>query len=143
MGSTLGPSLANAFLSYHEKNWLNSCLREFKPAFYRRYVDDIFVLFKSIDHLKYFPEFLNSCHINMSLSMETERQNKFSFLYIEVIREKGKFSTTVYCKPTLKVFYLLFVYLVWYAPLVYRCFRKYFVRIVILKTLLISLLKSF
>ena len=85
MGSPLGPSLANAFLSYHEKNWLNSCPQGFKPVFYRRYVDDIFVLFYSNDHLKYFQEFLNSCYINMSFSMETERQNKFSFLDIEVI----------------------------------------------------------
>ena len=87
MGSPLGPSLANAFLSYHEKNLLNSCPQGFKPVFYRRYVDDIFVLFYSNDHLKYFQEFLNSCQINMSFSMETERQNKFSFLDIEVIRK--------------------------------------------------------
>ena len=45
MGSPLGPSLANAFLSYHDKNWLNSCPQRFKPFFYRLYVDDIFVLF--------------------------------------------------------------------------------------------------
>ena len=100
MGSPLGPSLANAFLSYHEKNWLNSCPQGFKPVFYRRYVDDIFVLFKSNGHLKYFQEFLNSRHINMSFAMQTERQNNFSFLDIEVIREQGKFSTTIYCKPT-------------------------------------------
>ena len=36
----------------------------------------------------------------MSFSVETERQNKFSFLDIEVIREQGKFSTTIYYKPT-------------------------------------------
>ena len=34
MGSPLGPSLANAFLSYHEKNWLNSCPQGSKPVFY-------------------------------------------------------------------------------------------------------------
>ena len=33
MGSSLGPSLANVFLSYHEKNWLNNCLQGFKPVF--------------------------------------------------------------------------------------------------------------
>ena len=107
MGSPLGPSLANAFLSYHETNWLNSCPQGYKPVFYRRYVDDIFVLFKSNDHLKYFQELLNSRHINMSFSMQTERQNEFSFLDIEVIREQGKFSTTSYCKPTLSVVYYL------------------------------------
>ena len=36
----------------------------------------------------------------MSFSMETERQNKFSFFDIEVIRKQGKFSTTVYRKST-------------------------------------------
>ena len=36
----------------------------------------------------------------MSFSMEAERQNKFSFLDIEVIPEQGKFTTTTYCKPT-------------------------------------------
>ena len=100
MGSPLGPSLANAFLSYHEKNWLNSCPQGFKPVFYRRYVDDIFVLFKSNDHLKYFQEFLNSCHINTSFSMKVERQNKFYFLDVEVIREQFKFKTTIYDKST-------------------------------------------
>ena len=59
MGSPLVHSLANAFLSYHEKNWLNNCPQGFKPVFYQRYVDDIFVLFKSNDHVKYFQQFLN------------------------------------------------------------------------------------
>ena len=130
MGSPLGPSLANAFLSYHEKNWLNSCPQGFKPVFYRRYVDDIFVLFKSKDHLKYFQELLNSCHINMSFSMEPERRNKFSFLDIEVIPEQGKFLTTIYCKPTFSGVYSNFesflpsVYkLGMVYTLVYRCVR--------------------
>ena len=46
MGSPLGPILANIFLSYHEEKWLNKCPLEFKPSFYRRCVNDIFVLFK-------------------------------------------------------------------------------------------------
>ena len=93
MGSPVGPSVSNAFPSYHKKNWLNSCLQGFKLVFYRRYVDDIFILFKSNDHLK---DFLNSCHINMSFSMETEKENKSSFLDVEIIRKQGKFTTTIY-----------------------------------------------
>ena len=122
MGSPPGPSLANVFLSYHEKDWLNNCPQGFKPVFYRHYVDDIFILFKSNDHLKYFQDFLNSCHLNMSFSMETEKENKLSFLDVEVIREQGKFTTTIYRKPLLlvayivilKVFYFQFINLVWY-----------------------------
>ena len=36
----------------------------------------------------------------MSFSMETEKENKLSFLEIEIIREQGKFTTAVYRKYT-------------------------------------------
>ena len=51
MGSTLGPSLANAFLAHYEQIWLNDCPDDFKPVYYKRYVNDIFVLFRSPHHL--------------------------------------------------------------------------------------------
>ena len=47
MGFPLGPSLANVFLAHYEQIWLNDCPDEFKPVYYKRYVDDIFVLFRS------------------------------------------------------------------------------------------------
>ena len=34
MGSPLGPSLANAFLCYHETKWLNDSPDNFKTVFY-------------------------------------------------------------------------------------------------------------
>ena len=42
MGSPVGPTLANAFLCFHEKVWLDECSDEFKLVYCRRYVDDIF-----------------------------------------------------------------------------------------------------
>ena len=33
MGSPLGPTLANVFLCYYEKIWLQNCPSEFKPVF--------------------------------------------------------------------------------------------------------------
>ena len=48
MGSPLGPILANAFPRYichYEKEWLDNCPIHFKPMIYKKYVDDIFVLF--------------------------------------------------------------------------------------------------
>ena len=47
-------SLANVFLPHHEQNWLDSCPLEYRPLYYQRYVDDMFVLFKLLDHLKRF-----------------------------------------------------------------------------------------
>ena len=60
MGSPLGPSLANAFLCHYEKLWLDSCPPQFKPVVYRGYVDDIFVLFRSKNHLLLFAKYMNN-----------------------------------------------------------------------------------
>ena len=100
MGSPLGPALANAFLTHHEQNWLDNCLLVYRPLYYRWYVDDLFVLFKSSDHLKRFQSYLNSCNVNMRFTMETEQNNKISFLYVNVICEQSKFITSVYQIPT-------------------------------------------
>ena len=62
----------------------------------RRYIDDIFVLVKSCDHLKPFQSYLNSCHVNMTFTVETDQNNKISFLDVNVTCEQGKFITGVY-----------------------------------------------
>ena len=45
----------------------------------------------------------------MSSSFEREKNGKLSFLDIEVSREKGKFVTTVYRKPTFSGVYTQFI----------------------------------
>ena len=46
MGSPLVPTLAKIFLCYHDTTWLNNCPKSFKPVYYKRYVNYIFVLFE-------------------------------------------------------------------------------------------------
>ena len=130
MGSPLGPTMANVFLSFYEMKWHEQCPSEFKPVFYRRYVDDIFVLFKSAEHLSKFHAYLNTCHPNMSFSFEQEINGKLSFLDVEVSRQQGKFVTTVYRKPTFSGVYTHFdsflppTYKVGMIyTLAYRCFK--------------------
>ena len=100
MGPPLGPTLANAFLVYHEKNWLEHCPVEYRPLYYRRYVDDIFVLFNSAEHLKRFHSYLNSRHLNISFT-----DNIMSFLDVNTIHEKDKLISSVYGKPTFSGIY--------------------------------------
>ena len=66
MGSPLGPLFANIFMSFHEKTWLQNCPSLFKPLLYRRYVDDCFLLFKSLNHVPLFLDYLNRQH-NMNI----------------------------------------------------------------------------
>ena len=117
MGSPLGSTMANVFLSFYEVKWLEQCPKEFKPVCYRRYVDDIFVLFESTVHLLKFRDYFNTCHPNMSFSFEQEKNGKLSFLDAEVSREKGKFVTAVYRKPTFSGVYTLFES---FLPTVYK-----------------------
>ena len=62
MGCPVGPSVVNTF--YHEQNCWDSCSLEYRPLYDWRYVDDIFVFFKSSNHLKRFQSHLNSSHVN-------------------------------------------------------------------------------
>ena len=54
MGSPLGPTFANLILVCYGYKGLESCSLHFKPKFYRRYVDDIFLMFDKKDHVKKF-----------------------------------------------------------------------------------------
>ena len=115
MGSPLGPTMANVFLSFYEDKCLEQCSKEFKPVFYGRYVDDICVLFESAGHLSKFRDYFNNRHPNMSFSFEQEKNGKLSFL--DVSREKGKFVTTVYRRPT---FSGMYTHLESFLPTVYK-----------------------
>ena len=132
MGSPLGPTLDNSFLYYGETKWLDKCPEEFKPVFYRRYVDNVFVLFRKEEHLKLILNYLNSCHENIKLTSEKETNNKLSFLDIEIPRDKNQFVTSVYGKPT---FSGVFSHLDSFIPrgykfnlvstLIFRCYSVY------------------
>ena len=97
-------------MGHHEQNWLDSCPFEYRPSYYRPYVDDIFVLFKSSDHLKrhYYQSYLNSCKVNMTFIVETKQKNKISFFVVNIIHEQGKFILSFYRKTTFSGVYTHF-----------------------------------
>ena len=108
MGSPLGPALANAFLSHHETVWLEECPLSFAPLFYARYVDDIFVLIRSNQHIVQLAEYFSSKHRNIRFTYELENDNTLPFLDVNVFRDAGKFSTTVHRKTTFSGVYTNF-----------------------------------
>ena len=73
MGSPVVPILADTFLVHFEKNCLQNCPSEFTPYYYRRYIDDILVLFTSPQNLEAFRNFLNGLHANISFMIEGEK----------------------------------------------------------------------
>ena len=100
MGSPLGPTLANSFLCHHEQLWLDRCPLEFKPLYYKRFVDDTFILFREQSHSNKFLDYLNNQHQNIKFTMETETNKQIPFLDMNIVQEDGKISTSIYRKPT-------------------------------------------
>ena len=76
--------------------------------YYRRYVDDVFVLFSSPEHLPLFKTYLNSKHANISFTSECESYNNLSFLDVSVLRNGNQFSTSIYRKSTFSGVYTNF-----------------------------------
>ena len=100
MGSPLGPTFANIFMCHLEERIFSDCPEEFKPKYYRRFVDDTFALFRNLDEAHMFLNFINSLHPNIQFTVETEQEESLSFLDITVNRTNNRFSTGVYRKST-------------------------------------------
>ena len=68
MGSPSDAALANIFMCSFENKWLQDSPHSLmKTVFYRRYVDDIFVLFSSLDQAEKFKKYLSSKHLSIKL----------------------------------------------------------------------------
>ena len=85
-------------LDFHEEKWMSDCPSEFAPVFYRRYVDDCFLIFNEKEHAPLFLDYLNSKHQNINFTMETESNNQISFLDVLVRKDDFNFNTSVFWK---------------------------------------------
>ena len=73
MGSPLAPTLASIFLQSLESNIDKYSVKQ--PSLYKRYVDDIFLIFENKSDVEPFLKFMNSLHPNIELTMENENNN--------------------------------------------------------------------
>ena len=117
MGSPQGPTLANIFLCHYEDIWLRNCSLECKPSYYKRYVDDIFVLFESETQVESFKNSMNTCHPKMKFTVEKEQNNCFNFLDVKVISEDNVVTSSVYHKSSFNGVYTPFDS---YMPMSYK-----------------------
>ena len=63
-------------------------------------MDDIFLVFRSHDHIEPFLNYLNSRHANIEFTSEIEIDCKLPFLDVLISHCNGVFTTSVYRKPT-------------------------------------------
>ena len=83
--------------------------KDFKPVYYKTYVDDIFVVFNEPEHVQFFLEHMNKKHKNMKFSTETEINGSLSFLDVKVFRKNDKFVTSIFKEDTFSGVYNNFI----------------------------------
>ena len=81
MGSPLWPTFANVFVCVYEILWLEKWPPEFRPVIYKRFVDDIFLLFQKINQIKKFRYYFNLQHANTKFTSQIEMNNSFSLTW--------------------------------------------------------------
>ena len=95
MGSPLGSTLDNIFKYSFENKWLKDCPHSVKPVFYKRYVDDIFVLLSFLDQAE--NERKLCCLSFLNINIFVKREN-FSLMFIRK-RPSTLILTGSYLKP--------------------------------------------
>ena len=99
MGSPLGPTFADFYMSHLECNLLSQD-RISNPKFYYRYVDDILAIFKSKNHICHFIRRLKSNSV-LNFTCEKMIDNKFNFLDVSMeFSPDGSMETGVHIKKT-------------------------------------------
>ena len=100
MGSPLGPTFANFYMSHVEKFVFDKKSLK-KPSIYFRYVDDIFLLVDSVSDLKQLlNHFTKASCLNFTYEIENSDKS-INFLDVKLMKsENNKTDTTVNHKQT-------------------------------------------
>ena len=99
MGSPLGPLLSDIFMSSLEEGSLHEAIQSM--CFYRRYVDDIFIILDGQTDTDYLLNSFNDVHPTIRFTAEFEKNDSFNFLDVLLIRRSdGTLKRSVYRKPT-------------------------------------------
>ncbi|KAL8621990.1 hypothetical protein ACOMHN_035518 [Nucella lapillus] len=102
MGTPLAPAVANLFMAWLEERLLllDSSPVPVSAEFWRRFIDDIFVLWRHSDEdLEQFIDHLNSFHPTITFTSESS-SSKISFLDIEISLKDGYLHSGLFTKPT-------------------------------------------
>lgn len=117
MGSPLGPTFADYYMSDLENHLLRDNKKASNPKFYRRYVDDIIAVFNNKQHVTFFKQRLKRASV-LNFTHEEMTDNTFHFLDVQLtLNTNRKLSTTVYIKPTDQGSYSNFL---GHSPLIYK-----------------------
>ncbi|XP_067130232.1 uncharacterized protein [Centruroides vittatus] len=104
MGSPISGLLCELVVSKVEEKVLRGFERDI--VFYKRYVDDVFIIWKNNRVIASFVDRINENEEGLNLKLEQKSSRIVHFLDINVIFSKGHISTGVFIKPTHSPLYI-------------------------------------
>jgi len=101
MGSPLSGTLAELYLQRIENNYIKQCIDSEEIYYYKRYVDDIIILF-NINKIQeeQLLQGINHIEQNLTFKLTTEDNNKINFLGLTITRKISKLEIGIYRKET-------------------------------------------
>ena len=100
MGTPMAPTVANLFMKKLEEHILTSSPVPLNPDFWKRFIDDIFLIWIGSDEdLQISLDFINTVHPTIKFTNSVS-SNIVSFLDIAISLKNGYFCTDLYSKPT-------------------------------------------
>ena len=88
-------------MNWFEKIYVFNADNHFKPPFWKRMRDDIFIIWNQGDmEFDCFHQYLNGIDPRIQFTLETEKNRILPFLDISILRDKDRLITKGYTKPT-------------------------------------------
>lgn len=105
MGRRFAPRLADLFMDWLETDFMNTLPPHLLPSVYKRYLDDIFIVWRhGPQALQQFVELFNQAHHSIKFTHEADPQ-QVNFLDVTIFKgpdlhHTQRLSTRLYVKPT-------------------------------------------
>jgi len=101
MGSPISGTIAEIYLQYLENDYIKHWLDSNEISFYKRYVDDIFIIYNQ-NKIKEDQILLkiNGIDKNLQFKMTTEENGNIKFLDLTISRGRKIISISIYRKTT-------------------------------------------
>ena len=101
MGSPISALIAEIFLQHYEDNLLKQILDKSNITYYKRYVDDIMIIYEhNKTNRNEIEQYVNNIHHELKFTMTDEENNTINFLDLTITRKHKKLDINIYRKPT-------------------------------------------
>ncbi|CAF3633014.1 unnamed protein product [Rotaria sp. Silwood1] len=117
MGSPLGPLFADIYINYLESK-LKRRLKQNGVIYWRRFVDDSFVLVDENANINKLLDILNSFDTDIQFTVETEKNNSLLFLDILITRTANNLNNTGLIDLPVKALRSFLIQIQEYIPLI-------------------------